>query len=100
HSDGSRLYLPTRRSSDLEDYFGRTAMVGRNGEGHLEIGCIAPDEGIARVLRPRPAFLARGRHGEREILRSVPDRDEAGEGMPPRSEEHTSELQSLAYLVC
>src|SRR5205823_10754493 len=70
-------------SSDLEDYFGRTAMVGRHGEGHLEIGCIALDEGIARVLRPRPTFLARGRHGEREILRSVPDRDEAGEGMPP-----------------
>src|SRR2546425_8954503 len=54
----------------------------------------------------------RGEHGE---LRSVPPGDRVGEapvglerlrdaGAPdpraPRSEEHTSELQSLAYLVC
>src|SRR2546425_8745574 len=29
-----------------------------------------------------------------------PDPDGAGQGRPGRSEEHTSELQSLAYLVC
>src|SRR2546425_12919920 len=38
----------------------------------------------------------RGRHHKREFYR-LPSVDHIGDG---RSEEHTSELQSLAYLVC
>src|SRR2546425_8388902 len=35
------------------------------------------------------------------VTRSARDRiPRAGRALPPRSEEHTSELQSLAYLVC
>src|SRR5687767_15559511 len=36
-----------------------------------------------------------------EVIRSCPDIETYGSMVPPsRSEEHTSELQSLAYLVC
>src|SRR2546423_8761429 len=50
--------------------------------------------------------LARHRHGEK-ILRAItttyqlqPDRQPRRRDRTQRSEEHTSELQSLAYLVC
>src|SRR2546425_9313419 len=32
--------------------------------------------------------------------RAIPNRESTMPTSPPRSEEHTSELQSLAYLVC
>src|SRR2546425_4878960 len=54
----------------------------------------SPLPACAVVLRARlprqPPHLARGRFAQRKLLRG-------GRG---RSEEHTSELQSLAYLVC
>src|SRR3989441_8061735 len=44
--------------------------------------------------RPRPSVWARS-------LNTEPGERDVGAGTPPsRSEEHTSELQSLAYLVC
>src|SRR5687767_15494933 len=38
--------------------------------------------------------------GPRDHLHHLSARHVDGEGGPERSEEHTSELQSLAYLVC
>src|SRR5205823_14751029 len=67
--------FPTRRSSDL-------------GRGAALIRDITVDEGILDVLElgaPR-----------RRQHRGAPYR----RGFRTRSEEHTSELQSLAYLVC
>src|SRR2546425_7566635 len=74
------------------------------GKGHLEI---TPETNPFRhpgvpewrpdVCLPRvPGTMARPRigesHGSRKTRRKTP--------RAPRSEEHTSELQSLAYLVC
>src|SRR2546425_5656232 len=49
---------------------------------------------LGHVVRPAQGGVERRRSRERI--------DETGESMcpAPRSEEHTSELQSLAYLVC
>src|SRR3712207_8698397 len=46
----------------------------------------------ARAIRPPPSLVEYGR--ARRTHRPVPRR------APPRSEEHTSELQSRQYLVC
>src|SRR5205823_7674243 len=87
--------FPTRRSSDLAfTTAGRPAITRRrSGPGHR---------------RRRPSERAAGRGGRRRLAwpeappitapRSlrVPGADAAFR----RSEEHTSELQSLAYLVC
>src|SRR5262245_62676924 len=43
-----------------------------------------------------PDLRLRGRHGRAGALRRVP----SGLRSPRRSEEHTSELQSLRHLVC
>src|SRR5687767_15773890 len=52
-----------------------------------------PVPGARAGLHPLLGARDRGRHpGELPRQRAV--------GVPPRSEEHTSELQSLAYLVC
>src|SRR2546425_3804158 len=60
-----------------------------------------PDGGARRALHPPPGGAPpregphghlRGRNGKPVLF------DRHGRG--PRSEEHTSELQSLAYLVC
>src|SRR5258707_5977019 len=58
-------------------------------------------QGPARVFRPSPAPDIARRRGEHIAAR---DPSEAGGGRAaicsPRSEEHTSELQSRQYLVC
>src|SRR5687767_15490347 len=69
--------FPTRRSSDLSARAAREP--GRPAAGHRR--------GLPLSVEARPALGI----------------DQAGERAPqvhPRSEEHTSELQSLAYLVC
>src|SRR5205823_12889999 len=92
--------FPTRRSSDLG--------------AHGELGCVQLRHG--RFLLERRAVLLEPRRVIHEVLgrldfgRHVGEREmhtlEAGDGLAElpasrvRSEEHTSELQSLAYLVC
>src|SRR2546425_7951037 len=49
---------------------------------------------VARRGRPAPARQQIGRDRDEAVLRELLRR------LPDRSEEHTSELQSLAYLVC
>src|SRR5205823_14537714 len=70
--------FPTRRSSDLEAAAGFGDVVGRTGEGEAD-----PAVAVDRV-----EIAARGH------------RDTGPGEQATRSEEHTSELQSLAYLVC
>src|SRR5690606_41558793 len=80
-------YFPTRRSSDL--FIGLRLPVDAHG-------LVGPD----RIVRNRAGFEAGGLGGDR--------REEEGEHLCQpcalcrsfRSEEHTSELQSRANLVC
>src|SRR5687767_15554665 len=91
-----QLSLPTRRSSDLvvrEVEIDRVDPCARRIQ--IEIS--------ARGVR----LLASGHVCERHKKRFNPFgplRDEGGEGpglsLQRRSDDHTSELQSLAYLVC
>src|SRR5205823_13461903 len=90
--------FPTRRSSDLH-----AAVQGfeRNRACARAIGCpdhVTPTEvkrltgekeleRIGEILEPKSHFV-------RAVNRSI------GSPQAVRSEEHTSELQSLAYLVC
>src|SRR2546425_8750075 len=71
--------FPTRRSSDLERELARDFQA------------------LGLAARQRGGGLAQPQVAEPHLLQ-VPQR--AGEARPARSEEHTSELQSLAYLVC
>src|SRR5205823_9632307 len=49
---------------------------------------------------PRTAAIQRSRAHRDSACTSCPSRTDTARCVPPRSEEHTSELQSLAYLVC
>src|SRR3712207_8614727 len=51
---------------------------------------------------PRPALLRAHLlgHGQGRLLRLQLGEGDEGARRPPRSEEHTSELQSRQYLVC
>src|SRR5205823_9213505 len=83
--------FPTRRSSDLEVRRRRERSRGRRSVRH-------PRGDLDQ------AFHAAERLGQLEELRSCDQRDRflgrLCEERDHRSEEHTSELQSLAYLVC
>src|SRR5690606_40177807 len=81
-------FSPTRRSSDLgpPETTETTNGFGAGGRGSVRSG----DVRTHRRLHPRGC---RGRRGSR--------RDRRGRRLrPPRSEEHTSELQSRENLVC
>src|SRR5205823_8715206 len=80
--------FPTRRSSDLHERHVRSRQGPRDPPRLRRLGR-PPDRG--RHPRP-PRGMRAAPAGVRCALRG---------GVPrPRSEEHTSELQSLAYLVC
>src|SRR5205823_14271214 len=82
--------FPTRRSSDLTP---PPEGLGARGppQGRLPAPSVMPPATSARRA-PRPrSRTERRRRTSRTSWRCRP---------PPRSEEHTSELQSLAYLVC
>src|SRR5205823_14159131 len=85
--------FPTRRSSDLASH-------------QLPLGGRAPDR-LAPRLPPGgvvalrlPAGRARPRDGVRWPAAEAAAGRVRGDRPRRRSEEHTSELQSLAYLVC
>src|SRR5947207_4801403 len=88
-ASGAHRYLhsfPTRRSSDL-GFQGRRAMQ--------------PEPGLA--LLPEPIALALDHEGVAVMQESIEDGggdDVVAEDLTPRSEEHTSELQSHSDLVC
>src|SRR5205823_13211920 len=83
----AHLYLhsfPTRRSSDLALHTVAEERAALDAVGQLARA--APSRS-----GPRRRLYRSNRRGYATPLRS---------SLPPRSEEHTSELQSLAYLVC
>src|SRR5205823_14841376 len=92
--------FPTRRSSDLggnRDHIGQTRGHDRlSGKGSFSVRILAPRHDGAVRFQSQTVVAARGQchhicQAEREISL-------AATVVAPRSEEHTSELQSLAYL--
>src|SRR5262245_5488921 len=92
-----RLSFPTRRSSDLD-------VAGRFSAARLR-----PPRRVARLrVRLEGTSLldadgdggAADRHARARGSRAHAGRHGAGRPRPSRSEEHTSELQSLRHLVC
>src|SRR5205823_12855424 len=77
--------FPTRRSSDLGSSVLCSTSVGMRMAGRTS------RTSIARFIRARSAEAP----GLARMNLAIDVRD-----VLPRSEEHTSELQSLAYLVC
>src|SRR2546423_2273493 len=60
-----------------------------------QVHTVEQDATLVRIVQPREQLH------ERRLPRPVlPDQRDPDEGRILRSEEHTSELQSLAYLVC
>src|SRR5205823_11390094 len=88
--------FPTRRSSDLR---GRQAHRRGGGSGQAQRGVGMNAAGWLRRARPLLGTLV-----EIGVARGTGDAVTAGfdaiAAVQARSEEHTSELQSLAYLVC
>src|SRR2546425_1551465 len=78
-------YTPLSGSAALHD---RDVPPPQSGV-HVELGGVMGGSGFAGGLG-----LELGAHGH------FPDRDGTPAESNARSEEHTSELQSLAYLVC
>src|SRR5205814_9199105 len=82
--------FPTRRSSDLDGVH----------RFHLEPGPAAPPGRVRRrEILDHHAFVP-GLHRRVEHRARVGGADLARDYVRPRSEEHTSELQSLRHLVC
>src|SRR5205823_11177942 len=95
----ARPSFPTRRSSDLVDDAGN---LGRALAFDLAEGTL---NGAQLVLGTRLALADAADPARRRLSWTTRDRSLAaliGDDRPTvaRSEEHTSELQSLAYLVC
>src|SRR2546425_4080263 len=74
-----------------------TLVVGQAGRRRLRIRRRPSGETARRNARECVAHRPAGRRPGRRSLGAPGGRRG---GVPPRSEEHTSELQSLAYLVC
>src|SRR5205823_12433208 len=85
--------FPTRRSSDLPRRRRRSADARSAGK---------PDVARVRAAAARPPpDVAHAHRLDRRLRRSGRGRAAAARTRATsRSEEHTSELQSLAYLVC
>src|SRR5205823_11854421 len=86
-----RLSFPTRRPSDLSFPLVFTMAPRREGESLTPIVAPLrrPPEPRSAPVPPAPVYARAPQHPR-----------EAAPAPRPRSEEHTSELQSLAYLVC
>src|SRR5207253_8778087 len=87
--------FPTRRSSDLGSRLSASAVSAApvtdgasSAKAYEEV--VAEEEGEAEVDREAEGDV----EGEAEAVKP------ADPGAPPRSEEHTSELQSRGHLVC
>src|SRR5205823_8515524 len=89
--------FPTRRSSDLEEHKKRDDERGeklpdaKRGDERQRHGQLHRHAPLAQIL---PRLLENGESTDKCGGTCKPV------AQHPRSEEHTSELQSLAYLVC
>src|SRR5205823_13072669 len=88
--------FPTRRSSDLN---GLNSLTARGGFRPPTIPSTNP---LCKVHTSSRWSSARSRKGQSRKVTSTLElpASRRKRGSNPRSEEHTSELQSLAYLVC
>src|SRR2546425_6014461 len=79
----------------------RNPVIGWNTlPREYSAGSISNSSSTAGVIHP-PHGLLRGKPCLSRIVTSMPEcRNFQAQEEPARSEEHTSELQSLAYLVC
>src|SRR5205823_12494108 len=97
HSSGYHRHLhsfPTRRSSDLAASDGTWSAVERISGNTTFIAKTSSATSLAVTVKVISTAKIATKVGRGRSLRiSV-------SGGPSRSEEHTSELQSLAYLVC
>src|SRR5207244_5289244 len=86
--------FPTRRSSDLP----QAALPARptHTAGEVE----DQDSAGGETLRPPPRGAGPDRRGPSPLARLPARAAAASARAPPRSEEHTSELQSPDHLVC
>src|SRR3712207_7559886 len=95
--------LPEQLRGGRRQRRGQGQLVGHGGDGAHQSCTRTSDHRLssdsqlrsktpAKLIRDRPARTASTRHTSRVATSS-------GEA-PPRSEEHTSELQSRQYLVC
>src|SRR5205823_10945086 len=92
--------FPTRRSSDLAALQGQARVRGRPHDEHAVLRAeVLAEVGVEThelEITPRRSHELEAIHAEH---RSHRDLGRAGDLPLGRSEEHTSELQSLAYLV-
>src|SRR5205823_13406170 len=90
--------FPTRRSSDLETRTSRQRVFC----DCRRAACVSPSPGSNKEVRD--GCLSEFSAGRRDAAGRGHHAQPAGAAQRafhgPRSEEHTSELQSLAYLVC
>src|SRR5205823_14424815 len=85
--------FPTRRSSDLPEvrgHLGPWQLHAAAGAAHLDVGLELAEQHVEGRRVAEPAAQAA----------EAVDEVRLAEAEAERSEEHTSELQSLAYLVC
>src|SRR2546425_3130708 len=98
----------TTVATDVPDTSARTSNMVSTGPGRAPVGSRGRHEPSARTeasvaaIRTRSTALRRDAHrrGPSNPLERGRDRRVARTPRRHRSEEHTSELQSLAYLVC
>src|SRR5205823_7210567 len=91
--------FPTRRSSDLGTVIGPYKLLEQIGEGGF--GVVFMAEQIQPIRRKVALKVIKpGMDTRRVVARFEAERQALALMDHPRSEEHTSELQSLAYLVC
>src|SRR5205823_12634433 len=86
--------FPTRRSSDLSQPVSGCSPNGRSAKcsSSARQRCCSRTSPTAGACSKRARSRRWGRSTSAGSRRTTP--------LDPRSEEHTSELQSLAYLVC
>src|SRR2546425_8128042 len=94
---------PERSRDDCRGSIGQCDRAISAGDGHPALNVTGGDasETIAYL---EGAFHVRHLHGAVVVahgdISAGPNEFNAAKRIVPRSEEHTSELQSLAYLVC
>src|SRR5205823_12396782 len=90
--------FPTRRSSDLDGASSRR----RDAFAAVRLPSRTATQACAAARTSLPGELLRTLRGRRQAAAAPAEPPPRVRGLrpSPRSEEHTSELQSLAYLVC
>src|SRR5205823_10860946 len=92
--------VPTRRSSDLDLRIGVPDAADEAEDARVVASLLVADGQWAAAEGLLREVIERAEADERPLLQAEATRDLSMVLRGTRSEEHTSELQSLAYLVC